>query len=84
MKKILEWEDIWVGGKAHVLIDDVMWECTIVDKWVTDRPLELHIGVEIMDGAFRGGRHSCRGNGKEGHCAYVKAHQIHGETGQED
>jgi hypothetical protein len=52
----------------------------IVDKWVTDLPYEIRIGVEfpdiLIDENFECKGHSCRGNGKDGFCYYLNLNEI--------
>ena len=52
----------------------------IVDKWVTDLPYEVKIGVEfhdtLMDENFKCNGHSCRGKGRDGFCYYLNLNEI--------
>ena len=52
----------------------------IVDKWVTDLPYEVKIGVEfpnkLYDENFICKGHSCRGKGRDGFCYYLDLKEI--------
>ena len=52
----------------------------VVDKWVTDLPYEVRIGVEFPDALydknFECNGHSCRGKGRDGFCYYLSLNEI--------
>lgn len=62
---------------SPITIPENYIQVKIVDIWVTDLPLEVKIGVELLgENYHKITLHSCRGRGTKGKCLYLNPNEI--------